>query len=105
MVKVRGRGDKRDRGAAPRRDVSRAGWWTPTTESFIFELTGTPDKIDEFVDLMRADRPGRGVAHRRRVHLAGAGADLSGGSRAMSDFQNVLFKGEKLLWTGSRRRP
>ena len=24
-----------------------------TTESFIFELTGKPEKIDEFVDLMR----------------------------------------------------
>ena len=34
-------------------DAFRARVVDATTESFIFELTGKPSKIDEFVDLMR----------------------------------------------------
>ncbi|RPF70400.1 acetolactate synthase small subunit [Aurantiacibacter spongiae] len=52
LIKVRGRGD--DRVEALRlADVFRARPVDTTTESFIFELTGPPDKIDSFVALMR----------------------------------------------------
>jgi acetolactate synthase I/III small subunit len=51
MVKVRGKGD--DRVEALRlADAFRARVIDATTESFIFELTGRPDKIDGFVELM-----------------------------------------------------
>ena len=52
LIKVKGRGD--DRVEALRlADVFRARPVDTTTESFIFELTGPPDKIDSFVALMR----------------------------------------------------
>lgn len=52
LVKVRGKGD--DRVEALRlADVFRARPVDTTTESFIFELTGPPDKIDSFIALMR----------------------------------------------------
>ncbi|HEX2216944.1 MAG TPA: acetolactate synthase small subunit [Xanthobacteraceae bacterium] len=51
MVKVRGRGE--DRVEALRlADAFRARVIDATTESFVFELTGRPDKIDGFVELM-----------------------------------------------------
>ena len=34
-------------------DVFRANVVDTTLESFVFELTGTPEKIDAFVELMR----------------------------------------------------
>ncbi len=52
MVKVKGRGDNRN-DALQLAEAFRARVVDATTESFIFELTGKPDKIDEFVDLMR----------------------------------------------------
>ena len=52
MVKVRGRGDNRVE-ALRLADAFRARIVDATTESFVFELTGEPEKIDEFVDLMR----------------------------------------------------
>lgn len=52
MVKVRGRGDDRN-DALQLAEAFRARVVDATTESFIFELTGRPEKIDEFVDLMR----------------------------------------------------
>jgi acetolactate synthase I/III small subunit len=52
MVKVRGRGENRA-DALQLADAFRARIVDATTESFIFELTGKPEKIDEFVDLMR----------------------------------------------------
>jgi acetolactate synthase-1/3 small subunit len=52
MVKVRGRGDDRN-DALQLAEAFRARVVDATTESFIFELTGKPEKIDEFVDLMR----------------------------------------------------
>jgi acetolactate synthase I/III small subunit len=52
MVKVKGRGDDRT-DALQLADAFRARVVDATTESFIFELTGKPEKIDEFVDLMR----------------------------------------------------
>jgi acetolactate synthase-1/3 small subunit len=52
LVKVAGRGEAR--GEALRlADVFRAKVVDTTTASFIFELTGAPDKIDTFVGLMR----------------------------------------------------
>ena len=52
MVKVRGKGDARVE--APRlADAFRARVIDATIESFIFELTGAPDKIDDFVEIMR----------------------------------------------------
>jgi acetolactate synthase-1/3 small subunit len=52
MVKVRGRGENRN-DALRLAEAFRARVIDATTESFIFELTGKPEKIDEFVDLMR----------------------------------------------------
>ncbi|MGB7374727.1 acetolactate synthase small subunit [Pontixanthobacter sp.] len=52
LIKVAGTGD--DRVEALRlADVFRAQVVDTTTSSFIFELTGSPDKIDNFVILMR----------------------------------------------------
>jgi acetolactate synthase I/III small subunit len=52
LVKVAGKGDARVE-ALRLADVFRAKVVDTTTSSFIFELTGAPDKIDTFVGLMR----------------------------------------------------
>jgi acetolactate synthase-1/3 small subunit len=52
MVKVRGKGENRVE-AMRLADAFRAKVIDATTESFIFELTGAPRKIDDFVELMR----------------------------------------------------
>ena len=52
LVKVAGTGEARVE-ALRIADVFRAKVVDTTTASFIFELTGTPDKIDNFVGLMR----------------------------------------------------
>ena len=52
MVKVRGKGDNRVE-ALRLADAFRARVIDATTESFVFELTGKADKIDQFVELMR----------------------------------------------------
>ena len=52
LVKVAGTGDIRVE-ALRVADVFRAKVVDTTTKSFIFELTGTPEKIDGFVALMR----------------------------------------------------
>jgi acetolactate synthase-1/3 small subunit len=52
LVKVAGRGEARVE-ALRLAQVFRARPVDTTTESFIFELTGAPDKIDSFVALMR----------------------------------------------------
>jgi acetolactate synthase-1/3 small subunit len=52
LVKVAGVGEKRVE-ALRIADVFRARPVVTTTESFIFEMTGAPDKIDSFVALMR----------------------------------------------------
>src|ERR1051325_7038894 len=51
MVKVRGKGDNRVE-ALRLADAFGARVIDATTESFIVELTGRPDKIDQFVELM-----------------------------------------------------
>jgi acetolactate synthase-1/3 small subunit len=52
MIKVRGKGDHRVE-ALRLADAFRARVIDATTESFVFELTGNTNKIDEFVELMR----------------------------------------------------
>jgi len=52
LIKVTGAGDKRVE-ALRLADIFRARVVDSTLESFVFEITGTPDKIDAFVDLMR----------------------------------------------------
>src|ERR1700757_2813295 len=51
MVKVRGKGEHRVE-ALRLADAFRARVIDATTESFIFEITGASQKIDQFVDLM-----------------------------------------------------
>ncbi|MEO1489420.1 MAG: acetolactate synthase small subunit [Pseudomonadota bacterium] len=52
LIKVAGTGDKRVE-ALRIAEVFRAKVVDTTTESFVFELTGSPDKIESFVALMR----------------------------------------------------
>ncbi|MDE2620971.1 MAG: acetolactate synthase small subunit [Sphingomonadales bacterium] len=52
LVKVSGTGDARVE-ALRVAEIFRAKPVDTTTSSFVFELTGTPDKIDTFVGLMR----------------------------------------------------
>ncbi|MFN2100806.1 acetolactate synthase small subunit [Altererythrobacter sp. MF3-039] len=52
LIKVKGTGETRVE-ALRIAEVFRASVVDTTTESFVFELTGSPDKIDNFVNLMR----------------------------------------------------
>jgi len=52
LIKVAGTGEKRVE-ALRLADVFRAKVVDSTTSSFVFEITGSPDKIDSFVTLMR----------------------------------------------------
>ncbi|MFY9971145.1 MAG: acetolactate synthase small subunit, partial [Roseiarcus sp.] len=52
MIKVRGKGENRVE-AMNLAEAFRAKVIDATVESFIFELTGAPQKIDDFVALMR----------------------------------------------------
>lgn len=52
LIKVAGTGERRVE-ALRLADVFRAKVVDTTTSSFVFELTGAPDKIDSFVTLMR----------------------------------------------------
>ena len=52
LVKVRSKGDKRVE-ALRLKDAFRARVVDATLESFVFELTGEPEKINAFVNLMR----------------------------------------------------
>ena len=52
LFKVAGTGDARIE-AIRLADIFRANVVDSTLESFIFEITGTPEKIDAFADLMR----------------------------------------------------
>lgn len=51
MVKVKGRGDNRVE-ALRLADAFRARVIDATTESFVFEITGDSDKIEQFISLM-----------------------------------------------------
>ncbi len=52
LIKVQGTGEARVE-ALRVADIFRASVVDTTTESFVFELTGAPDKIDSFIALMR----------------------------------------------------
>ncbi|WP_299559465.1 acetolactate synthase small subunit [uncultured Sulfitobacter sp.] len=52
MLKVTGKGDQRVE-ALRLADIFRANVVDSTLESFVFEITGAPDKIDAFAELMR----------------------------------------------------
>ena len=52
MIKVAGKGDDREE-ALRLADAFRARVVDASIESFVFELTGAVDKIDQFVELMR----------------------------------------------------
>ena len=52
LIKVSGKGDNRVE-ALRIAELFRAKVVDTTTESFVFELTGAPDKIDSFITLMR----------------------------------------------------
>ena len=52
LLKVAGKGEKRVE-AMRLADIFRANVVDSTLESFVFEITGTPEKIDAFTDLMR----------------------------------------------------
>ena len=52
LIKVSGAGEKRIE-ALRIADIFRARVVDSTLESFIFEITGTAEKIDAFMDLMR----------------------------------------------------
>ena len=65
MVKVRGKGEHRVE-ALRLADAFRARVIDATTESFVFEITGATDKIEQLRRADAAARPGRGLAHRHR---------------------------------------
>lgn len=52
LIKVAGTGEKRVE-ALRLAQIFRANVVDSTNESFIFEMTGSPDKIDAFINLMR----------------------------------------------------
>lgn len=52
LFKVAGKGDQRVE-ALRLADIFRANVVDSTLKSFVFEITGTPEKIDAFADLMR----------------------------------------------------
>ncbi|MEM6619156.1 MAG: acetolactate synthase small subunit [Pseudomonadota bacterium] len=52
LIKVQGSGDKRVE-ALRTSEVFRARVVDSTLESFVFEITGAPEKIDAFVEMMR----------------------------------------------------
>lgn len=52
LIKVEGTGDKRDE-AARVGQIFRARIVDTTLSSFVFEITGPPDKLDSFIELMR----------------------------------------------------
>jgi acetolactate synthase I/III small subunit len=66
LIKVAGTGEKRVE-ALRVAEIFRARPVDTTTESFVFELTGVPDKIDSFVALMR----GLGLVEVGRTGIVG----------------------------------
>ena len=52
LLKVDGKGEKRVE-ALRLADIFRANVVDSTLKSFVFQITGTPDKVDAFADLMR----------------------------------------------------
>ena len=52
LLKVRGTGEHRVE-ALRLADIFRAKVVDSTLESFVFEITGTPEKVDAFAEIMR----------------------------------------------------
>ncbi|WP_333816527.1 acetolactate synthase small subunit, partial [Tabrizicola sp.] len=52
LIKVQGKGEHRIE-ALRLAEIFRANVVDSTLESFVFEMTGTPEKIDAFAELMR----------------------------------------------------
>ena len=52
LLKVTGQGNERVE-ALRLADIFRANVVDSTLESFVFEITGTPEKVDAFAELMR----------------------------------------------------
>ncbi|MFQ5438392.1 MAG: acetolactate synthase small subunit [Paracoccaceae bacterium] len=79
LIKVSGTGEKRVE-ALRLADIFRARAMDSTLESFVFEITGTPEKIDAFIDLMRplglveTARTGVAAMLRGKAHAAGSAA-------------------------------
>ena len=65
LLKVAGEGEKRVE-ALRLADIFRANVVDSTLDCFVFEITGTPDKIDAFAELMRPLGLSRNRPHRRR---------------------------------------
>ena len=83
----RGKGDHRVE-ALRLADAFRARMIDATIESFVFEITGATDKIDQFVEPDAAARPGRGLAHRHRGDQPRRGGDV-GGRTQFSDIHCI----------------
>jgi len=66
LIKVAGTGEKRVE-ALRVAEIFRARPVDTTTESFVFELTGAPEKIDSFIALMR----GLGLVEVGRTGIVG----------------------------------
>ncbi len=75
MVKVRGKGDNRVE-ALRLADAFRARVIDAGPESFVFEITGASRQDRELHRADAADRPGRGLAHRRRRDQPRPGGDV-----------------------------
>ena len=65
LFKVTGKGDKRVE-ALRIAEIFRANVVDSTLESFVFEMTGTPEKLDAFAELMRP----LGLSHLARTGVA-----------------------------------
>jgi acetolactate synthase-1/3 small subunit len=75
MVKVRGKGEARVE-ALRLADAFKARVIDATLESFVFELTGKPKKIDDFVELMRPiNQPDARLLRSRRRHQPDQGQE------------------------------
>ena len=97
MVKVRGKGDNRVE-ALRLADAFRARVIDATIESFVFEITGGSDKIDQFVELMRP----LGLVEVSRTGIVaisrGAGGDVrAGGRRSVQAVEHLERKGRRCI--------
>ena len=113
LVKVSGTGDARVE-ALRLAEVFRAKVVDTTTSSFIFELTGAPDKIDRFVSLMRElglVEVGRtGVVGMKLITMGPVGGGggirfMGGGAVVVSNGSGAAFKSERFPASKPASRP
>ena len=90
MVKVKGKGDNRVE-ALRLADAFRARVIDATTESFVFEITGSQRQDRAVRRADAAARAGRGVAHRHRRDHARAGRDVAMGLTILDPDRLVFF--------------